>query len=843
MRSIPSTFKLFLHHTYRHLLVAALLLSATVATVPVHGQSDQPDTVDAQSTVARVRERGNVLVVGVKQDFKPFGFRDENDELAGFDIDLVRAMADLWEVEIELVPVTSANRIEKLMAGEVDLVAASMTHTRPRDADIDFSQTYFLDGQSVLVRQASNITELAGLANGEVGAVEGSTSIEQIRQYAEQENVPLTVVPFPTYADAQAALDAGEIDALTTDRAFLLQTALDNPQFTVIGPRFTQEPYGMGVRSGDSTFRNLVDLALQQVARDGTYDTIYNTWFPGETPYQLQQLPGTWPYTFATAPDTWTPPSITRMAQIVQQRQLVVGVNYDLPPFGFLDESGKLNGFDVDLAREFARRWLGNPEAVELVRVTADSRIPVLAGGDVDLLIASLTQRQEWDEAIDFSQSYFLDDLALLVTTASGAGTLADLDGRRVGAVSGTTAMTTLQALVDTQALAIDVFPFQEHVAALGALEAGFVDAVMANGMALADYATDNPGYQVLRGPSIGEFLPAGVTTETPYAIGLANFDAGFRDLVNFTLQEMALDGAYDAIYAKWFDGVSTGVSGEAVADPFAIELWPGSSPRSSSIRLNNIAAGSAVTPQAVVATPVTRATPPPSPTPVSTPVPTSAAAAAPANQPIIVPTATSPGVAPTAAATPTSAPTPTRQPTPESGLYVIIPTEYGVFARTSTSTESESITLLPNETLYEAVGRTEDDTWIQVLLPSGQQAWVFTGVIAIEPAQLSQLPILPFESLPAATPTSTPAVTPVAAPIATPITPEQASDTVISDDVTPDGVRYVVQPGDYLALIAQEYYGDQFLWQRIYDANQAVIGPDPGVVEVGMELIIPPVP
>ncbi|MCB0132226.1 MAG: LysM peptidoglycan-binding domain-containing protein, partial [Caldilineaceae bacterium] len=253
----------------------------------------------------------------------------------------------------------------------------------------------------------------------------------------------------------------------------------------------------------------------------------------------------------------------------------------------------------------------------------------------------------------------------------------------------------------------------------------------------------------------------------------------------------------------------------------------------------------SAVTPQAVVATPVARATSTPSPTPISTPistpVPTSAAAAAPANQPIIVPSATSPAAPSTAAATPTSAPTPTRQPTPESGLYVIIPTEYGVFARTSTSTESESITLLPNETLYEAVGRTEDDTWIQVLLPSGQQAWVFTGVIAIEPEQLSQLPILPFESLPAATPT--PAVTPVAAPIATPITPEQASDTVISDDVTPDGVRYVVQPGDYLALIAQEYYGDQFLWQRIYDANQAVIGPDPGVVEVGMELIIPPAP
>ena len=365
MVNIRISLSKFVQFGLRPLGYALCLVLVLAGHVPLSAQTAPvSDSEEPLSTIERIRNRDNVMIAGVKQDFKPFGFIDENSKHVGFDLDLMQAMADLWGVELELLPVTSANRIDKLIAGEVDIVAASMTHTRPRDADIDFSQTYFLDGQSLLVGVNSGIENIEGLAGKSVAAVEGTTGIEQIRQYAEQTQVDLTVAPFPGYNEALSAMRAGDIDALTTDRAFLLQTAQDNPEFTVVGERFTQEPYGIGVRSGDAHFRMLVDFTLQQLQRDGTYEEIYNRWFPGEIAYQPEMIPGQPPFTFETSPGAFDSPTSTRMVDIVQDRRLVVGVRYDFPPFGFVDENGKVSGFDADIARGIRRRWLGDPEAV-----------------------------------------------------------------------------------------------------------------------------------------------------------------------------------------------------------------------------------------------------------------------------------------------------------------------------------------------------------------------------------------------------------------------------------------------------------------------------------------------
>ncbi len=757
-----------------------------------------------RSTIARIRARDNVLIAGVKQDFKPFGFVQDDGSLVGFDIDIIQAMADIWNVDVELVPVTSANRIDKLMAGEVDIVAASMTHTRPRDADIDYSQTYFLDGQSLLVAKDSGIEDLAGSAGRNVAAVEGSTSIEQIQQYAEQENVPLTVAPFADYAAALTAIKAGEVDALTTDRAFLLQTAQDNPEFAVVGARFTQEPYGIGVRSGDSYFRNLVDFTLQELYRNGIYNEIFNRWFPGEEPYQVQLLPGEWPYTFASTPNSWLPPNSTRMAEIVQRRQLVVGVPYDFPPFGYLDESNEVVGFDIDIAREFVRRWLGDPEAVGSVRVTAGSRIPALENGEVDLLISSMSHLQQWDDTIDFSQTYFVDSQSLLTTRDSGIRSFEDLNDRTIAAVSGSAAMLNLMALIEGGDLTAEVIPFQEYTAAARALDAEYVDAMVGGRAAHSAFADDDRQLIV-----VGENL-----SDQPYGVGMPNFDAGFRDLVNFTLQEMKLDGAFDSIHAKWFGN----------AAPYPIELWPGSSPRSSSIRLSNIAASSAITPQPAPTSSgeSSAVTPTPGPTIAATatptPVPGSAVTALPTPTPRSVTNADS---------AESGDANRSQQTIPASGLFVTIPNDYGVFARTSTSTDSESVTLLPNGTLHEALAQTTDGNWIQVQLEKGKTAWVFSGVIDIDAEILENLPAVVVNDAGETVATEPPSPTPTS-PVTVP---------------TAEGSVYIVQRGDYLASIAGRYYGDLQLWPIIYEANRDLVGPDPGIIEVGYELIIPPAP
>ena len=806
---------------------ALLAAPARQDVEPTVAPTAAPDSETATpvSTIQRIRDRG-ALVAGVKYDFRPFGFVDENGDVVGFDVDLVRAMADLWGVDVQFVPVTSSDRIQKLVAGEVDLVAASMTHKKERDALIDFSQTYFLDGQSLLVRADAGIEDIFGLEGRTVAAIQGSTSIDQIRAYAEANGVALDLLPFQEYPPALAALSAGQVDALTTDSVFLLQAAQENPELTVAGPRFTQEPYGLGVREGDSYFRNLVDFTLQALKTNGVYDQIYARWFPDDEPYDVRIMPGKWPYDLASSPATFEPPATSRMDKILRRGKLLAGVKYDFAPFGFVDENGAVVGFDVDIARAFADRWLGDPNAVDLVRVTSDTRIPVLASGQIDLAIASMTHKQERDDRIDFSQTYFLDGQSLLVRAESDIESLEDLDGKVVAAIDGSTSIDNIRAKADELGIVIEMLPFQEYPSALEALKAGQVDVLTTDSVALSQFAKDNPGLRL-----VGERF-----TQEPYGIGTPNYDSDFRDLVNFTLQEMAADGSYDALYRKWFGD----------DQPYDIEIWPGEpaldvniasrSPITSSVAPSDESVTAEVgqeTPAQVAATPAPTAsptsvtTPTPTPTVAPTQTPTSAPTSTPTHTPTSTPTVTStltpthtptsaptatptviviqlptltPSLTPsptptstltpepTATAAPTVAPTPTAPPTAiptlalatpstsaaapsatatvtprspipastpvtppaiqapvgvQSYAVIIVPGDHNVNARRAQSVESERLALLPLGTAYPAIGRSIDTAWLQIVLPDGRLAWVFTETIIADAKQLATLPVV----------------------------------------------------------------------------------------------------
>src|SRR5215467_3630959 len=137
--------------------MAALL--RTVTTLIALAMTAVTASAQAQGTIAKIKERGKLLA-GVKLDTPPFGYLDDKNEPVGFDIEIVRKIAARIGVPVELVKVTSATRIPLLVSGNVDLVAASMTHTRERDRAIDFSITYYTGGQSLMLPKASAIAGL-----------------------------------------------------------------------------------------------------------------------------------------------------------------------------------------------------------------------------------------------------------------------------------------------------------------------------------------------------------------------------------------------------------------------------------------------------------------------------------------------------------------------------------------------------------------------------------------------------------------------------------------------------------------------------------------------------------
>ncbi len=246
--------------------VAALM--AIAARRPPSG-----DVLDA------IRARGE-LVAGVKLDTPPFGFVDAADRPAGFDLDLMRAVGRRLGVPVRFVQVSSPTRIPVLVSGNVDLVAASMTHTRERDAGVDFSITYYTGGQGLLVPPGSDIKGVDGLAGRRVAVPQGTTLESNLRKRAPK----AIVLAFRDYNSAWLALAQGRADALTGSGNVLQGFAKSDPRYRLVGEPFGVEPFGVAMRQGQSRLRHEVNMTIMDLWTSGEYARLYRKWLNGAEP-------------------------------------------------------------------------------------------------------------------------------------------------------------------------------------------------------------------------------------------------------------------------------------------------------------------------------------------------------------------------------------------------------------------------------------------------------------------------------------------------------------------------------------------------------------------------------
>lgn len=233
-------------------------------------------------------QKNGVLKAGVKYDFKPFGFISDNGTVVGFDIDILKYIGRKLGVIVRFEQVTSKNRIPMIVSGSVDIVAASMTHKKSRDKVMDFSISYFFDGQAMLVRKDEKGTSYKDFENKKVGAIQGATSGENFKSIQPKAKV----VYFHEYPQAVLALKKGKIDAITTDLVWCVTQANDSRgKLIALEETISYEPYGIGMAQNESKFRDFVNFAIQDAVIDGTYEKLYIKWF-GKKP---ERLPEVWP--------------------------------------------------------------------------------------------------------------------------------------------------------------------------------------------------------------------------------------------------------------------------------------------------------------------------------------------------------------------------------------------------------------------------------------------------------------------------------------------------------------------------------------------------------------------
>ncbi|SIR75346.1 amino acid ABC transporter substrate-binding protein, PAAT family [Peribacillus simplex] len=230
-----------------------------------------------KDVLAQVKEKDKI-VFGVKNDTRLFGLKNPSTgEVEGFDIDIAKALAAEIlgdENKVEFKEVTSKTRMALLNNGDIDAIVATMTITEDRKKEVDFTDVYFDAGQSLLVKKGSDIKGIDSLKGKKVLAVKGSTSSINIREKAPEAQV----LEFENYSEAFAALKSGQGDALTTDDSILYGMADEDPSYELVGGTFTEEPYGIAVKKGNTDFVDELNKALKSLKDSGKYDEIHDKW-------------------------------------------------------------------------------------------------------------------------------------------------------------------------------------------------------------------------------------------------------------------------------------------------------------------------------------------------------------------------------------------------------------------------------------------------------------------------------------------------------------------------------------------------------------------------------------
>ncbi|BCS97619.1 amino acid ABC transporter substrate-binding protein [Desulfoluna limicola] len=264
-----------------------VLLTTLAATVLFAGN------VYAGTTYDKVKNDGTVNV-GLMYNSIPAAFFNEKNEWVGFDIDIatevVKRIGTYMEKDLTInkVKVNNKTRISFLTSDRIDLSVANMTHKRERDKTIDFSITYFFDGQKIMTKKGK-YSDPKDLVGKRVCAMQGTTSEKNLVNLLKSlgdENAEKNVISFQTAPDCFLALAQGKVEAWSTDSTILLGFAAKQAgMFELIGDFISDEPYGMGLPEDDSKWRDAVNFAIQDLWTDGTYMEIYNKWYGPDTPY------------------------------------------------------------------------------------------------------------------------------------------------------------------------------------------------------------------------------------------------------------------------------------------------------------------------------------------------------------------------------------------------------------------------------------------------------------------------------------------------------------------------------------------------------------------------------
>jgi polar amino acid transport system substrate-binding protein len=258
-----------------------LLVAGALALAPLSSaQADQ---------LQDIKKKGE-LACGVLGTDEPFSFIKDpaSRAIVGYDVDLCDAVAKSLGVKMSLKQLAVSARIPELQQGRVDLLAASLTHNKEREALIDFSLSTFVTGQKVMVKKQSGISHVDQLAGKKVLTVKGSTMEQSIKKA-----VPTAVIiSFDNSPQAFLALQQGKGVAYVNDETSLIDdfSKLGDAakDYEILPQNLSTEHLALGLKKGETAFREQVNKVLRDLEKSGEAEKLFMKWFGPATKMKFQ---------------------------------------------------------------------------------------------------------------------------------------------------------------------------------------------------------------------------------------------------------------------------------------------------------------------------------------------------------------------------------------------------------------------------------------------------------------------------------------------------------------------------------------------------------------------------
>lgn len=252
--------------------IAAALVAVTFASCAKKGGK-------GDNSLADLKARG-VFVLGLDDSFPPMGFRDANNEIVGFDIDLAKEVSKRLGVQFKAQPINWDSKEQELNTGKIDCIWNGLTITEERKKALSFSKPYLANKQVVVVRENSGYKKLSDLAGKKIALQSGSSAEDAVNDTPDFKKSVKDIVFLDQNLMALNDLVIGGVDGVVMDSVVAEYAIAESKMpLVLLEESLASEEYGIAFRKNDAKLTAAVQKALEDMAADGTVARISTVWF------------------------------------------------------------------------------------------------------------------------------------------------------------------------------------------------------------------------------------------------------------------------------------------------------------------------------------------------------------------------------------------------------------------------------------------------------------------------------------------------------------------------------------------------------------------------------------